>query len=116
VDAACLAAKRLEAPLIAVVTNSGRTALALSNRRPTATVLALAHSEHVSRLLALCWEVTATVVPMDSSPQQELGFAIAWAGPRRLVRCGQHVVLVRGDMPGQPTSRAVLVGAVMSGE
>jgi pyruvate kinase len=39
VDAACLAAKRLEAPLTVVATNSGRTALALSNRRPTATVL-----------------------------------------------------------------------------
>ena len=115
-DAACLAAKRLEAPLIVVATNSGRTALALSNRRPPATVLALAHGEHVARLLALCWGVTATVAPVDSSPQQELDFAIAWAGPRRLVRRGQHVVLVRGEMPGQPTSRAVLVGAAMSGE
>jgi pyruvate kinase len=116
VDAACLAAQRLDAPLIVVATNSGRTALALSNRRPTAKVLALAHSEQVARLLALCWGVTATVVPADSSPQQELDFAIAWAGPRHLVRRGQHVVLVRGEMPGQLTSRAVLVGTVMSGE
>src|SRR6516164_8050061 len=116
VDAACLAAKRLEAPLIVAATNSGRTALALSNRRPAATVLALTRSEQVARLLALCWGVSATVAPVDSSPQQELDFAIAWAGPRRLVRRGQHVVLVRGEMPGQPTSRAVLVGAVMSGE
>jgi hypothetical protein len=60
--------------------------------------------------------VTATVVPADSSPQQELDFAIAWAGPRRLVRRGHHVVLVRDETPSQPTSRAVLVGAVMSGE
>jgi pyruvate kinase len=88
----------------------------LSNRRPTATVLALAQSEQVARLLALSWGVTATVAPVESSPQQELAFAIAWAGPRGLVRRGQHVVLVRGEMPGQPTSRAVLVGAVMSGE
>src|SRR5262249_38881553 len=41
VDAACLATKRLDAPLIVVATDSGRTALALSNRRPTATILAL---------------------------------------------------------------------------
>jgi pyruvate kinase len=116
VDAACLAAKQLEAPLIVVATNSGRAALALSNRRPTATVLALARSEQVARRLALCWGVTAVVVPEDSSPQQELDLAIAWAGGRRLVRRGQHVVLVRGKMPGQPTSRAVLVGAVMTGE
>ena len=112
VDAAFLAAKRLDAPLIVVATNSGRTALALSNRRPTATVLALTHSEQVARLLALCWGVTATVAPENSSPQQELAFAINWARTRRLIQIGQHVVLVRGEMPGQPTSRAVVVRAV----
>jgi pyruvate kinase len=114
VDAAFLAAKRLNAPLIVVATNSGRTALALSNRRPTATVLALTPSEQVARLLALCWGVTATVTPEHSSPQQELAFAINWARTRRLIQPGQHVVLVRGEMPGQPTSRAVVVRAVMS--
>jgi hypothetical protein len=62
-----------------------------------------------------CFKVVVAV-PADSSPQQELDLAIAWAGPRRLVRRGQHVVLVRGEMPAQPTNRAVLVGAVMSGE
>jgi pyruvate kinase len=116
VDAAFLAAKRLDAPLIVVVTNSGRTALALSNRRPTATALALTRSEQVARLLALCWGVTATVVPENSSPQQELAFAIDWARTQRLVQPGQHVVLLRGEMPGQPTGRAVFVRAVLNSE
>jgi pyruvate kinase len=116
VDAACLAATRLEAPLIVVATNSRRTTLALSDRRPPATVLALARSEQGARLLALCWGVTATVVPVDSSPHQELDFGIAWAEQRRLGRRGKHTVQVRGEMPGQPTSGAVLVGAVMSAE
>ena len=116
VDAAVLAAKRLNAPLIAVATNTGRTALALSNRRPTATVLALTHSEQVARLLALCWGVTATVAPEKLGLQQELAFAIDWARTRRLIQPGQHVVLVEGEMPGQPTSRAVVVRAVMSGD
>jgi pyruvate kinase len=116
VDAACLAAKRLDAPLIVAATNSGRTALALSNRRPTATVLALTRSEYVTRLLALCWGVTATVAPENSSPQQELAFAISWARTRGLVQPGQHVVLVRGAMPGQPTSRDVMVQAVLNSE
>jgi pyruvate kinase len=102
--------------LIVVATNSGRTALALSNRRPTATVLALTHSEQVARLLALCRGVTATVAPENSSPQQELTFAIDWARTRRLIQTGQQVVLVRGETPGQPTGRAVVVRAVMSGE
>src|SRR6516225_7834777 len=79
VDAAVLAAKRLDAPLIVVATNTGRTALALSNRRPTATVVALTHSEQVARLLALCWGVTATVAPEEPGLQQELAFGINWA-------------------------------------
>ena len=116
VDAATLAAKRLDAPLIAVATNTGRTALALSNRRPAATVLALTHSEQVARLLALCWGVTATVAPEIPGLQQELDLAINWAQTRRLVRPGQPVVLVEGELPGQPASRAVVVRAVTSSD
>src|SRR5262249_52720571 len=86
VDAATLAAKRLDAPLIVVATATGRTALALSNRRPAATVLALTHSEQVARLLALCWGVTATVAPEKLSLQQDLAVAIDWARTRGLVR------------------------------
>ena len=40
-DAACLVGGPAGAPLIVVATESGRTALALSNRRPTATILAV---------------------------------------------------------------------------
>jgi pyruvate kinase len=116
VNAAALAAKRLDAPLTVVATNTGRTALALSTRRPTATVLALTPSEQVARLLALCWGVTATVAPEKLSVQQELAFAINWARTRGLVRTGQHVVLLEGEMPGQPTSRAVVVRAVLSSD
>jgi pyruvate kinase len=116
VDAAVLAAKRLDAPLIVVATNTGRTPLALSNRRPTATVLALTPSEQVARLLALCWGVTTAVGPEKPSLQQELAFAINWARTRRLVRPGQHVVLLEGEMPGQPSSRAVVVRAVTSSD
>src|SRR5262245_21508332 len=117
VDAAVLAAKSLDAPLIVVATSTGRTPLALSNRRPTAKDLALAPSEQVARRLALCWGVTATVAPETPGLlQQELAFAINWARTRRLVRPGQHVVLLEGEMPGQPTSRAVVVRTVMSSE
>jgi pyruvate kinase len=116
VDAAVLAGKRLDAPLIAVATNTGRTPLAVSNRRPTAKVVALTHSEQVARRLALCWGVTATVAPEKLGLQQELAFAINWARARGLVRPGQHVVLLEGEMPGQPASRAVVVRTVMSSD
>ena len=49
VDAACTIAERMDAPVIAVATDSGRTALALSNRRPTATVLAVTRTEATAR-------------------------------------------------------------------
>jgi pyruvate kinase len=111
VDAACLAAARLDAPLVVVATDSGRTALALSNRRPAATVLALTRTEPVARLLALCWGVTP-VVTDAARPEQELTFAIDWGKARGLVLPGQHVVLLRGEMPGQARSRAVLVRKV----
>jgi pyruvate kinase len=111
VDAACLAAERLAAPLIAVATESGRTALALSNRRPMATVLALTRTVAVARLLALCWGVRPLVMP-EAATERELTFAIDWARVKGLVQDGQHVVLVRGEIPGQATSWAVVVRQV----
>jgi pyruvate kinase len=112
VDAACLTAERLDAPLIVVATESGRTALALSNRRPTATILALTHTEESARLLALCWGVTPVVATEPATAEQQLAFAIDWARSRGLVQPGQHVVLLRGEMPGQVRSRAVLARQV----
>lgn len=113
VDAACLAAQRLDAPLIVVATDSGRTALALSNRRPTARILALTRSIPVARLLSVCWGVTPVVISASFQPEQELAFAIDWARARALVQAGQRLVLLRGEMPGHaPNSRAVLARAV----
>jgi pyruvate kinase len=112
VDAACLAAERLDAPLIVVTTDSGRTALALSNRRPTATILALTRAEQVARSLALCWGVTPVVAPERLEAERELPFAIDWALGQKLVQSGQNVVLLRGEMPGQVKHRAVVAGKV----
>lgn len=112
VDAACLAAQHLEAPLIVVSTDSGRTALALSNRRPAATILALTRTESVARLLAVCWGVTALVVADEFQAEKELRFAIDWARTRGVIRPGQRVVLLRGEMPGRDVGRAVLVQEV----
>jgi pyruvate kinase len=112
VDAACVAAERLDAPLIVVATDSGRTALALSNRRPPAAVLALTRTEAVARLLAVCWGVTALVVPAGAKTEEELAVANEWARSRGLVRPGQRVVLLRGEMPGGGKSRAVVAREV----
>jgi pyruvate kinase len=112
VDAAHLMTEQLNAPLIIVSTESGRTAVALSNRRPTATILALTRTERIARTLALCWGVLPLVRSDPSSAEHELKFAIDWARSHSIVRSGQYAVLLRGEVAGQPKSRAVLAGEV----
>jgi pyruvate kinase len=112
VDAAHLMTEQLDAALIVVATETGRTAVALSNRRPTATILALTRTERVARTLALCWGVTPQVRPDPSPAENELKLAIHWARSHSLVRSGEYAVLLRGQVAGEPTSRAVLAGEV----
>ena len=109
VDAAVLAVERLDAPLVIVATESGRTALAVSNRRPTATILAVTRSDQIARALSLCWGVTSIVVPDATSADRELALGVEWARTHDVVRPGQHVVFLRGQVAGQPAkSRVVL--------
>jgi pyruvate kinase len=112
VDAACLAADRLDAPLLVVATDSGRTALALSNRRPAAAILAVTRTEAVARLLAVCRGVTAVVHPGPKSAEEDMTFAVDHARSRGLVAPGRPVVLLRGQVPGGDRSRGVLVREV----
>jgi pyruvate kinase len=112
VDAAYLAAEQLNAPVIVVATASGRTALALSNRRPRAMILALNPTEQTARALTICWGVIPLVLPQVFSVDQELAFAVDWAKSHQLIHPGQHVVFIRGEMPGQIRSRAVLAHEV----
>ena len=112
VDAAVVAVERLDAPLVIVATESGRTALALSNRRPTATILALTRSEQIARTLSLCWGVTPLLIPDGTTADLELALGVEWARTHDVVRPGQHVIFVRGQVAGHPRSRAVLARAI----
>jgi pyruvate kinase len=112
VDAAHLITERLDAPLIVVSTDSGRTALALSNRRPTATILALTRTEQIARTLALCWGVTPLLLPEVASAERELSFGIDWAKSHSLIQPGQNAVLLRGQIAGRAGTRAVMAGEV----
>jgi pyruvate kinase len=112
VDGAVVTAERLNAPLIMVATESGRTALAVSNRRPTATILALTRTEQIARVLTLCWGVTPIVLPDGTSPAAELEKGVEWGRTHDVVRPGQHVIFLRGQVAGQPNSRAVLARAI----
>jgi pyruvate kinase len=73
----------------------------------------LTRTNAVARTLSLCWGVTPVVTDASSSAEQELAFAIEWARTRGLLQPGQHVVLLRGEMPGQPKTRGVLVRKVV---
>jgi pyruvate kinase len=112
VDAACLMAGELDAALIVVATDSGRTALALGNRRPSAAILALARTEQVARRLSLCWGVTAIVLPERSWAERVLAVGVDWARTQGLVTPGQRVVLLRGQVTEDPDIRAVLAATV----
>ena len=100
--------------IVVVAAESGRSALALSNRRPSAPVLALAWSEEVARLLSLCWGVEALVLPgaHSRSVEEALSFGMDWAKSHALVRPGQHAVLLRGQTAGQANTVAILAGEV----
>jgi pyruvate kinase len=112
VDGACLMARRLDASLIVVLADSGWTALALSNRRPSAAILALCRTEAVARRLSLCWGVEPVAISDTSDAEQLLALGIACAKSQGLVKSGQHAVLLRGEIAGRSDVRAVLAGAV----
>jgi pyruvate kinase len=105
-------ARRLDAALIAVSAESGVTALALSNCRPDAAVLALCRNERVARKLSLCWGVAPVTINDTSDAERLLALGIDWAKSRGLAKTGHHAVLLRGEIAGRPDIRAVLAGTI----
>jgi pyruvate kinase len=112
VDAACLMTDQLDATLIVVTARSGRTALALSNRRPAASILALSRTEPVARSLSLCWGITAVVLPEASWAERVLASGVEWATSHGVVTSGQHAVLLSGPVGERADVRAVLAGPI----
>jgi pyruvate kinase len=112
VNAAYQMSEQLNAAVIAVDTDSGRTALALSNRRPAATILALPRSQRVARRLSLCWGVTPVVLSDPSWVERVLTVGIDWARKHGLAESGRHAVLLRGRIEGRDDVRAVLAGTI----
>ena len=113
VDAACLMTEQLDAALIVVTARSGRTALALSNRRPAASILALSRTAQVARSLSLCWGITAVVLPEASWAERVLATGVEWAKSHGIVTSGQHAVLLSGQVAERADVRAVLAGPIL---
>jgi pyruvate kinase len=111
-DAACIMTEQLDAALIAVVDDSGRTALAVSSRRPAALILSLLRTEQVARRLSLCWGVTAVVLNEATWAERVLAFGVDWARSHGLVTSGERAVLLRGELADRPDVRAVVAGLI----
>jgi pyruvate kinase len=72
----------------------------------------LTRNKQVARTLAVCWGVTPIVQPEASTAEREFAYAIDWARSQGLVRPGDNAVMVRGQVPGEDPSRAVLAREV----
>jgi pyruvate kinase len=112
VEAAGLVGMRLNAAIVVVATQSGRTALALSKLRQPVPTLAIAAEEHIARSIALYWGVTPLLFPALTDTERAFDFALDWARNQGLITAGDRVVLVSGTMPGKPTHNALLVQEV----
>ncbi|HZW34973.1 MAG TPA: pyruvate kinase [Isosphaeraceae bacterium] len=109
VAAASLISRRLNAALLAVVTHSGRTALALSKQRNPAPTLALAGDPETARAMALYWGVTPYPLPELADHQQRRAIIQEWCQARGLVAPGDRVVILRGTSPDDPTHNEIEV-------
>ena len=113
VDAACLMAEQLDATLIVVAPSAGaRTALALSNRRPAAAILALSRTEPIARSFSLCWGVAPVVVPETLPAEHLLARSVEWARSRGIVASGQHAVLLSSQVGDRAGIWALLAGPI----
>jgi pyruvate kinase len=109
VEAASAACKSLKAALMVVATSSGRTALALSKQRHETPTLALARTPEHARMMALYWGVTPAYVPDLANLEDVLHYVESWARTHDLVKHGDHVVLLRGTISGNPVQNALAV-------
>lgn len=96
VDGALTVAHKLGLALVLVATASGRTALTLSQRRPSAAIFAFAEDERIARRMALYWGVEAFVTPTVRDLSAVTALGLPWAKERGLVQAGDRVAVIQG--------------------
>lgn len=101
-DAACRAARSLQAKAIVVFTESGSTARLISQDRPDVPILALTPWEETRRRMALYWGVVPLVIQrretLEETVQEMEGLLLAegW------VKAGDTLVVISGTPMWQP--------------
>ncbi len=110
---ACTVADQLDADLMVLCTESGRTALAISRQRSQIPLLALSDSAHTARTMCLYWGV----MPVHSaivkeSPEEILDFAIKWGTGKGLLKPGSRIVLISDSKWGAEGHDVMMVHVV----
>ncbi len=109
VEAASLISRRLNAALLAVLTSSGRTALALSKHRNPAPTLAIAYDERTARAMTLYWGVTPLLRPEMANRDQLRAFVLDWCRRKGLIKAGDYIIGIRGSLNKEPAHNEIVV-------
>ena len=94
--AAVIAARKMKAKTIAVVSDSGGAARLMSEYRPEARIVALTTSEVHYRRLALVWGVTPVLIQPSVTTEELIDQVEQVLVARSLARTGDHVVITMG--------------------
>jgi pyruvate kinase len=106
------AVRRIAAPLIVTLTQTGFTARVVSSFRPPVPILALTSDRRTYRELALVWGVLPVLCPDGLTFDEMLGVARSEAVSRDLASEGQRIIVTAGlpmHMPGATNSLRVEV-------
>ena len=103
IDAAgALLSSKLESPVIAVGTVTGRTARILSSYRPSSKIVAVTHDLQTYNQLALVWGVSSYILKPVSSYKDFVQDIVELISEKKLAKKGDHVVIITGSTIGTP--------------
>jgi pyruvate kinase len=97
----------VQAKAVVVFTNSGKTAMSLSDERPRVPVLAFTRSEGTLRRLALYWGVQARAVDGPRTPAELLALGERTVVDQGWARKGDPIVFVLGGQTSPDAANSV---------
>lgn len=98
--AACLVANNLQARAILVFTQSGKTALNLSNFRPKSQVYAFSHNRDSCRLMNLYWGIHPFLTKNPKKTKKITDQAITILKQKKNLKKGDTIVIVSNILTG----------------
>lgn len=94
-------ARHLHADLIAVATETGQTAFAISSQRNLVPILGVAREVEIARRMSLAWGITPLHEPKPFAGSDEfLNFVVAWGTANEILRPGSKIVFVASSKWG----------------